>query len=42
MQLQVKAAGVAPKKVVNAKDGTDYPMTEDEMMQLLEFFGVGS
>ncbi len=42
MQLQVKAAGVSPKKVVNAKDGTDYPMTEDEMMQLLEFFGVGS
>jgi hypothetical protein len=42
MQLQVKAAGVAPKKVVNAKDGTDYPMSEDEMMQLLEFFGVGS
>jgi uncharacterized protein (DUF2336 family) len=42
MQLQLKAAGIAPKKVINAKDGTDYPMAEDEMMQLLEFFGVGS
>lgn len=41
LQVQAKMAGIAPKKLLNAKDGTDYPLEPAEMVELLEFFGVG-
>lgn len=39
-QVQLRLAMIPPSAVMNAKDGTDYPMTEAEMKWQLEFFGV--
>lgn len=40
MQMQMRLAGIAPNAVLNARNGTDYPMTEDDMSWQLEFFGA--
>ncbi|HYG86431.1 MAG TPA: DUF2336 domain-containing protein [Azospirillum sp.] len=39
-QAQLRLAQIPPKSALNARDGVDYPMTEDEMRWQLEFFGV--
>jgi uncharacterized protein (DUF2336 family) len=41
-QVQLRLAQIPPKTALNARDGTHYPMTEDEMRWQLEFFGVMS
>lgn len=41
-QVQLRMAQIPPKTAMNARDGTHYPMTEDEMRWQLEFFGVMS
>lgn len=41
-QVQLRLAQIPPKTAMNARDGTLYPMTEDEMRWQLEFFGVAS
>ncbi len=38
LDLQRKVAHVPPSKVVNARDGVDYSLSEDEMSWFLEFF----
>ena len=38
IKLQSRLAGVAPRDVLAAKNGTDYPLTPDEMNWLLSFF----
>lgn len=38
--LQVRAARIHPRRLLNARDGTDYPISEVEMIWHLEFFGV--
>ncbi|HYD29611.1 MAG TPA: DUF2336 domain-containing protein [Azospirillaceae bacterium] len=38
--LQAKAARIAPRRLLNAREGYDYPLTEIEMLWHLEFFGV--
>ena len=41
-QIQLRMGGIAPNQVLNPKDGTDYPLSEDEMTWQLEFFeGLG-
>jgi len=37
-QLQLRLGGIAPSQVLNPRDGTDYPLSEDEMVWQLEFF----
>jgi uncharacterized protein (DUF2336 family) len=37
-QLQLRLGGIAPTQVLNPKDGTDYPLSEDELIWQLEFF----
>jgi len=39
-QVQLRLAQIPPKTALNARDGTHYPMTDDEMRWQLEFFGV--
>jgi len=39
-QVQMRLAQIPPTNVMNAKDGTHYPMTDAEMKWQLEFFGV--
>ncbi|MBP2231425.1 uncharacterized protein (DUF2336 family) [Azospirillum agricola] len=39
-QVQLRLAQIPPKTALNARDGTQYPMTDDEMRWQLEFFGV--
>ncbi len=39
-QVQLRLAQIPPKTALNARDGTLYPMTDDEMRWQLEFFGV--
>lgn len=39
-QLQLRLAQVPPTKVLNARDGTHYPMTPDELQWQLDFFGA--
>lgn len=39
-QVQLRIAQIPPKTALNARDGTHYPMTDDEMRWQLEFFGV--
>ncbi|HYC05685.1 MAG TPA: DUF2336 domain-containing protein [Azospirillaceae bacterium] len=39
-QVQLKLAQIPPASVLNAKNGTDYPMTPAELKWQLEFFGV--
>jgi uncharacterized protein (DUF2336 family) len=38
IRLQARFAGVAPGEILNARDGVDFPMTDDEMNWMLEFF----
>lgn len=37
-QLQLRMGGIAPSQVLNARAGTDYPLTPDEMNWQIEFF----
>ena len=39
-QVQLRLAQIPPKSALNARDGVNYPMAEDEMRWQLEFFGV--
>jgi len=39
VQLQLRLARVPPTKVLQARDGIDYPLSEDEMRWQLDFFG---
>ena len=39
-QLQVKGAGIHPRQALNARMGTEYPLSEAEMRWQLEFFGI--
>ncbi|TWB22818.1 uncharacterized protein (DUF2336 family) [Nitrospirillum amazonense] len=39
-QVQMRLAQIPPSNVLNAREGTKYPMTDDEMKWQLEFFGV--
>lgn len=38
--LQHKAAGIHPKRLLNARHGTDYPLGEEEMRFQLGLFGI--
>ncbi len=38
MEVQKKMANVQPDELINARDGVDYPLTEDEMSWYLDFF----
>lgn len=40
MQIQVRAAAIPPRQILNARRGTDYPMTPVEMMRTLELYGI--
>ncbi len=37
-QLQLRMGGISPSQVLNARAGTDYPLTPDEMTWQIEFF----
>jgi len=39
VQLQLRLARVPPTKVLQARDGVDYPLSEDEMRWQIDFFG---
>lgn len=39
-QAQLRLAQIPPKTALNARDGTLFPMSDDEMRWQLEFFGV--
>lgn len=39
VQLQLRLARVSPPKVIQARNGVDYPLSEDEMRWQIEFFG---
>ncbi|HYC06135.1 MAG TPA: DUF2336 domain-containing protein [Azospirillaceae bacterium] len=39
-QLQARGAGIPPRKLLNARHGVDYPLTETELLWQLEFFGI--
>lgn len=39
-QVQLRLATIPPTAVLNARNGTDYPMTETELKWQLEFFGL--
>ncbi|QJE74014.1 DUF2336 domain-containing protein [Aerophototrophica crusticola] len=39
-QVQLRLAGIPPTGVLNAREGTHYPMTDAEMKWQLEFFGL--
>nr|WP_209988183.1 DUF2336 domain-containing protein [Azospirillum picis] len=39
-QVQLRLAQIPPKTALNARDGTHYPMTDEEMRWQLEFFGI--
>ncbi|NNG05871.1 MAG: DUF2336 domain-containing protein [Inquilinus sp.] len=41
MKVQMQIAQIPPKAMVNARDGTQFPLTEKEMEWQLEFFGTG-
>ncbi len=38
VQLQLRMGGIAPNQALNPRNGTDYPLGEDEMKWQLEFF----
>ncbi len=40
IQLQVRLAKIDPRKVLNARDGADYPMTPTEVAWQLELHGI--
>lgn len=37
-QLQLRMGGISPSQVLNARAGTDYPLTSEEMTWQIEFF----
>ncbi len=37
-QLQLRMGGISPSQVLNARAGTDYPLTPEEMTWQIEFF----
>lgn len=37
-QLQLRLGGITPSQVLNPRAGTDYPLSEDEMVWQIEFF----
>lgn len=39
VKLQTRFAHIGPKDIINARDGIEYPLSEDEMEWLIEFFG---
>lgn len=39
VQLQLRLARVPPPKILQARNGTDFPLSEDEMHWQIEFFG---
>lgn len=39
-QLQLRMGGIPPSQLLNARGGTDYPLTPEEMTWQLEFFGA--
>jgi hypothetical protein len=39
VQLQLRLARIPPPKVIQARNGIDYPLSEDEMRWQIEFFG---
>lgn len=39
-QVQLRLAQIPPNAVMNAKNGTDYPMNKEELTWQLEFFGI--
>lgn len=39
LQAQIRLAGIAPNATLNARDGTDFPLSEKDMRWQLEFFG---
>ncbi len=39
-QIQLRIANIPPTAVLNARDGTHYPMSDSEMVWQLEFFGL--
>lgn len=39
-QIQLRIANIPPTSVLNARDGTHYPMSDSEMKWQLEFFGL--
>lgn len=41
MQIQARAAGIPPSRMLNARQGTAYPLSADEMMAALALYGVG-
>ena len=41
-QIQLRMGGIVPAQVLHPKDGTEYPLSDDEMTWQLEFFeGLG-
>ena len=40
IQVQLRVARVAPMDVLNAKDGTDYPMNEEELKWHADLFSI--
>lgn len=41
LQLQARGAGIPPRMLLNARNGTDYPLSVVEMEWQLEFHGAG-
>ncbi len=39
VKLQTRFVRVGPKDIINAQNGIEYPLSEDEMEWLIEFFG---
>jgi uncharacterized protein (DUF2336 family) len=40
MQVQARASGVGPRQLLNARRGTDYPLSPGEMARVLELYGI--
>ena len=38
IQLQLRIGGIPPRKLLQARDGIDYPLSEEEMIWQIEFF----
>lgn len=41
MQIQARAAGISPSRMLNARNGAAYPLTPDEMTNTLALYGLG-
>ncbi|MBK3734400.1 DUF2336 domain-containing protein [Azospirillum brasilense] len=42
MRVQIRAAGIPPRAVLNARQGTDYPMPAADMARHLALYGIRS